>query len=488
MAWPSALVEHRQLGRTLIRTVFLLAIIAAITVLCRNLFHVNPATVGFAFLLAVLGVSAAWGLRYAVFLAIVATLAYNFFFLPPVGTFTIADPQNWVALAAFLVTGVFGSRLADNARKQAETAIHRRQELERLYAFSQRMLASDNVLGLLNAVPPQVVEVFGGVAAALLLLDRNKVYYSDVAAQAMIGRDDLQHVSARGEPSVDESKDICFMPLRVGLRPVGALGLIGTTLSCESMEAIASLVAIAIERAGAVEKLAHAEANRQSDRLRSLLLDSVTHDFRTPLTSIKASAQALVSDAHLNDSARTELLTVINEETDRLDRLVGEAAEMAQLDAQAVQLDLRPHRICEAVDAALEGARNVLARHTIDVQVSDSLPPLRMDLRRIEEVLAQLLDNAGKYAPPSTPITITSEVRDRSLITSVADRGPGIEGVDQGMIFERFYRGQGQRLSAPGTGMGLAIAKAIVEAHGGTIGVTSQIGRGSVFHFALPLI
>lgn len=480
-------INAQNAARTILRLLVSCLIVAAITFFCHRFFHVNPATVGFAFLLAVLAISAAWGLRHAVFLAGIATLAYNFFFLPPAGTFAIADPGNWIALGAFLLTAVIGSHLAHKARQEALKAIHRRRELERLYTFSQRMLASDNVLGLLNALPQQIVEVFGGEAAALLLLDRSKVYYSDLAAQAVITRDDLQHISARGAPSVDEAKGICYMPLRVGLRPVGAIAVLGNTLSRESLEAIASLVAIAIERAGAVEKLAHAEASRENERLRSLLLDSVTHDFRTPLTSIKASAQSLVSDARLDESARAELLTVINEETDRLDRLVGEAAEMAQLDAHAVQLDLGPHHIREAVDAAVEDAKNVVARHSLEVQVGDALPPVNMDVRRIEEVLAQLLDNAGKYAPPGTPITIMSEVRDRTLVTSVADRGPGIDGVDQGMIFERFYRGRGQRKSAPGTGMGLAIAKAIVEAHGGTIGVTSQIGRGSVFHFSLPI-
>jgi two-component system, OmpR family, sensor histidine kinase KdpD len=480
-------IDVQNAGRTILRLVVSFAIVAAITFFCHGFLHVNPATVGFAFLLAVLAISAAWGLRHAVFLAAIATLAYNFFFLPPAGTFAIADPQNWIALGAFLLTAVIGSHLAHKARQEALKAIHRRHELERLYTFSQRMLASDNVLGLVNALPQQVVEVFGGVAAAMLLLDGSKVYYSDVAAQAMITREDLQHISARGEPSVDSAKGICYMPLQVGLRPVGAIAVIGNTLSRESMEAISSLVAIAIERAAAVEKLAHAEATRENERLRSLLLDSVTHDFRTPLTSIKASAQSLMSDARLDESARAELLTVINEETDRLDRLVGEAAEMAQLDAHAVQLDLKPHHIREAVDAAVEEAKNVLGRHAVEVQVGHSLPPVNMDVRRIEEVLAQLLDNAGKYAPPGTPITIMSEVRDRALVTSVADRGPGIDGVDQSMIFERFYRASGQRKSAPGTGMGLAIAKAIVEAHGGDIGVTSQIGRGSVFHFSLPI-
>jgi len=200
-----------------------------------------------------------------------------------------------------------------------------------------------------------------------------------------------------------------------------------------------------------------------------------------------ASAQALTSGTALDNGSREELLAVINEESVRLNRLVGEAAEMAELDAHAVKLDLQPHAIREAVDGALENAKNALARHRLDVNVSNSLPRVRMDIRRIEEVLSRLLDNAGKYAPPGTPITITSEVKDRMLVTSVADRGPGIDGIDQGMIFERFYRGRGQRSTVQGTGMGLAIAKAIVEAHGGTIGVTSQIGSGSVLHFTLPL-
>jgi two-component system sensor histidine kinase KdpD len=181
------------------------------------------------------------------------------------------------------------------------------------------------------------------------------------------------------------------------------------------------------------------------------------------------------------------LLTVINEESDRLDRLVGEAAKMAQLDAHAVELDLRPHDIREAIDAALETNQNTLARHEVKVVLGDSLPRVKMDLRHTEEILSQLLDNAGKYSPRGTPITITAEVQGNMLVTSVADQGPGIDAIDQSMIFDKFYRGQEQRQNIQGTGMGLAIAKAIVEAHGGTISLTTQPGRGSVFSFTLPL-
>jgi len=466
------------------RYLYSCVLVAALVALCRFL-NANASTVGFAFLLAVLVVSTAWGLRCAIFLSVIATLAYNFFFLPPVGTLTIADPQNWIALFTFLLTAVIASQLAERARRETANANSRRRELEQLYAFSQQMLTADNVLGLVNTIPVKVVEIFGAEYAGMLSVHSKKVYYSDLRAQDFISSDDLQRVSNRGEPVID--KNIRIRPLRIGLRSVGALAVIGGDFSPESVEAIGSLVAIAIERAGAVEKLAHSEAGRESERLRSVLLDSVTHDFRTPLTAIKASAQSLLGDAQLDEASRRELLTVINEESDRLDRLVGEAAKMAQLDAHAVELDLQPHDIREAIDAALETNQNTLARHEVKLVLGDSLPRVKMDLRHTEEILSQLLDNAGKYSPRGTPITITAELQGNMLVTSVADQGPGIDAIDQSMIFDKFYRGQEQRQNVQGTGMGLAIAKAIVEAHGGTISLTTQPGRGSVFSFTLPL-
>jgi two-component system, OmpR family, sensor histidine kinase KdpD len=462
------------------------ALVAVVVAFCR-LLHANASTAGFSFLLAVLVVSAAWGLRFAIFLSILATLAYNFFFLPPIGKFTIADPQNWIALFTFSLTAIIASQLSERARRETVNATSRRRELEQLYTFTQHMLTADNVLGLVNAIPVKVVEIFGAEFSGMFSMHSKKIYYSDLLAQDLISGEDLQRVSDRGEPVSDSGKNLRIGPLRIGVRSVGALAVIGGDLSPESLEAIGSLVAIAIERAGAVEKLAHSEAGRESERLRSILLDSVTHDFRTPLTAIKASAQALLGDAQLDEAARKELLTIIDEESDRLDRLVGEAAQMAQLDAHAVELNLQPHHIGEAIDAALETNQNTLVRHKVQLNVSDSLPLVNMDLRRTEEILSQLLDNAGKYSPRGTPITITAEVQGDMLVTSVADQGPGIDSIDQSMVFDKFYRGRGQRQSVQGTGMGLAIAKAIVEAHGGTISLTTQPGRGSVFSFTLPL-
>ena len=464
----------------------------AVTVFAYHMvIRVNPTTVALTFLIGVLVVSANWGLQPAVFMALVATVAFNYYFLPPVGTLTIADPQNWVALFAFLVTAIIASQLAERARREAQRANERRGEAERLYKFSQQLLASDNVVELLNAIPQYIVESLGVKAAAIALPNRPDVYRSSSAIHDL-ELHDLQLVCLRGEPMrgearTDPEKRAVIMPLRMGVRVVGSVGVTGALLSRETLEAMSSLIAIAIERAGAIEKLGRAEASRESEQLRSALLDSVTHEFRTPLTAIKASATSLLSSAGLDAAQRLELLTVINEESDRLNRLVGEAAEMAQLDANQFELQWGAHPIQEAVQAALEKAKPALGRHPVEVRLPRDLPPARMDQGRITEVVTQLLENAAKYSPPESPIHVAGEVRNQMVMTSVADRGPGIDDFEQSLIFEKFYRGRDQRPRVQGTGMGLAIAKAIVEAHGGKIGVTSQPGHGSVFYFTLPV-
>ena len=476
----------RSLGQTVLRFVVCFAVVVSIVAVFRYLIHVNPTTVALTFLLAVLVISASWGLRYSVVTAVAATATFNYFFLPPVGTFTISDPQNWIALFAFLVTAIIASQLSERARRETLDATQRRHEVERLYAFSQHLLVAENVVGLLNALPQLVVESFGCESAALFVPGRSDIYRSSGTVNGL-DSERLRTSAARGEPVLDPDKGLRYIPLRMGVRSVGAIGVAGGELSRETLEAIGSLVAIAIERAGAVEKLGRTEAAREGEKLRSALLDSVTHEFRTPLTSIKASVTGLLSGGNLDESQRKELLTVIDEESDRLDHLVGEAAQMAQLDANQVELHREPHRIQEAMERAIEESKKPLTGHSVEVLVPDDLPALRFDLDRIKDVLNQLLENAGKYSPANTPIRVTAEKKDSHLIVSVADRGPGIDDFEQSLIFDKFYRGKDRRYSVQGTGMGLAIAKAIIEAHGGTIGVTSQVGHGSVFSFTLPL-
>jgi len=260
-------------------------VVLGITLLGRGIVHVNPTTTALAFLLGVLAISTFWGLRQAVFMAIIAALAFNYFFLPPVGTFTIADPQNWVAFFAFLATAVTASELSERAGREARKANERRQELERLYGFSQQLLSSDNAAELLNSIPRYIVDSFGVRAAAIFLSTRADIYRSGPAIDGLESRD-LQLCCLRGEPRIDSVNQLAFTPLSMGMRPVGSMGLSGSLLSRQTLDAIAGLIAIAIERAAAIEKLTRAEAARESEQLRSALLDSGTPEFRTPLTAI----------------------------------------------------------------------------------------------------------------------------------------------------------------------------------------------------------
>ena len=463
-----------------------LAIILIISVFYRHVLPVNPTTVALTFLLAILAVSTVWGIAVSVFMSIAAMLAFNFYFLPPVGTFTVADPQNWVALFAFLVVSVLASHLSTRARQQATHAAQRRREIEKLYAFSQGLLESGNVIQLLNRIPSQIVDIFEVGAAALLLAEKQKIYRSG----PVIPKLDLETLKAmviREEPLVDEANSLCFVPVRLGVRPIGSLGVSGSMLSRQTLEAVGTLIAVAIERARAIEQLGLTEAAREGERLRTALLDSVTHALRTPLTSIKASVTNLLSNASVTAQQRQELLTIINEETDRLNRLVGEAGEMARLDAGEVELRLESHPIEDVINAALSQCKLTLGDRVVRVQVPEGLPNVNVDLVRAREALVHLLENANQYSPADQPITITAEATPDFIVTSVADRGAGIDDLEQNLIFEKFYRGKDQRYLVQGTGMGLPIAKAIIEAHGGTMSLTSQRGQGSVFSFTLPV-
>jgi two-component system, OmpR family, sensor histidine kinase KdpD len=463
-----------------------LAIVMGISLFYRYVLPVNPTTVALTLLLAILAVSTVWGIAVAVFMSVTAMLAFNYNFLPPVGRFTVADPQNWVALFAFLVVSVLASHLSSRARQKAEDASARRREIEKLYAFSQGLLESGNVIQLLNRIPTQIVDIFEVGAAALLLAEKQKIYRSGPVIPKL-DLETLKAIVVRDEPLLDIPNSICFVPLRLGVRPIGSLGISGTMLSRQTLEALGTLIAVAIERARAIEQLGLTEAARESERLRTALLDSVTHALRTPLTSIKASVTNLISNGSLTDRQRAELLTIINEESDRLNRLVGEAAEMARLDAGEVELRIEMRPIDDVINSALAQSKASLGEREVRVQISPGLPRLRVDLGRAREALVHLIENANRYSPADQPITISAEASQDFVLTSVADRGAGIDDLEQSLIFEKFYRGKDQRYLVQGTGMGLPIAKAIIEAHGGSISLTSQRGHGSVFSFTLPI-
>jgi two-component system sensor histidine kinase KdpD len=477
---------QRKLTRSIVRYSISTAAAAVIVAVYFLRLHVNETTVALTFLIGILLVAANWGLRHSIYLSILSAAAFNFFFLPPVLTFTVGDGRNWVALFAFLVTGIVASQLAERARREAKISRRRQREAERLYEFSQQMLVTGNVIDLLNVLPQMIAATFNLTGAAIYLRDKDRIYrsspnYMDVTAS------ELRDAAFTRDHRYDEARAVTLVPILLGTRPIGAVGITGNRTSPEALDAVCGLAAIAIERAGAVETLTRVQASRESERLRNALLDSVAHELRTPLTSITAAVTTLRSEPSLNAEQGGEMLQVIEEEAARLDRLVGQAMEMAELDANDIKLDLRMHSVREAVDLALEAVQGPLKNHPLELRLPDTLPPVQMDLERIAKVLQHLLENAAKYSTEGSPIFVSAEVSRGQLVTSVADRGAGVDDLEKMMIFDKFYRGQGQRYRVQGTGMGLAIAKAIVEAHGGSIEVTSQPTQGSVFSFFLPL-
>jgi len=231
--------------------------------------------------------------------------------------------------------------------------------------------------------------------------------------------------------------------------------------------------------------MAGARKPSRNGQLRIALLDSVAHELRTPLTSIKASVTALLTNSELPLPQRSELLMVINEETDRMNKLVGEAVNVTQPSGR-VRLDLKSHAIEAIIDAARTDCRRLLDRRSLSVVLPAGLPPVRADLNCAKKALVQLLENAAKYSPNSEPIVITAELIGRFVAISVVDRGNGIDESERCLIFAKFYRGKRYRNVIHGTGMGLSIAKMIVRAHGGSLRVASQRGRGCIFSFTLP--
>jgi two-component system, OmpR family, sensor histidine kinase KdpD len=461
-------------------------IVLLITLFYARAVSVNTTTVGFTFLVAILGASTVWGLGVSSMMSVAATLAFDYFFLPPVGSLDIADPQDWVALFSFLVTAVLGSSLSARAHSRAAEANRRRQEVERLYALSQRLLGQRNLDELSPAIPRHIVESFGVDSAALFLSGKQKVHRAGIDVLEL--DDDRLRLTTMGEEARDEGQsDIWFAPLRLGENVIGSVGISGPPVSKETMGALAYLIAVTIERAGAIEHAAKMEAARESEQFKSVMLDAITHDFRTPLTCVKSSVTALLTDLEFDREQKKDLLVVIDEECDRIDQLLDKATAMARMESGEVKLNPAPHAIGELVSMALSDCKRVSRVRPIHCEVKHKELRVLADLPWATSVLVHLIVNAHLYSWPGQPITISTEMRDGFALLSVADRGPGIEKTEAAKIFEKFYRCKDQTIRTHGTGMGLPIARAIVEAHGGKIDVRSRFGHGSVFTFSLPL-
>ena len=459
-----------------------LALVGAIVAAYRFA-PVNNTTVALTLLLAILGISARWGLAEATLASVAAMLGFNFYFLPPVGKFTIQDPQNLVAFLAFLATAATASQLSARARRRAAEAEARRVETERLYALVRSLALAGNPRKTIREFLNRVVQEFGCRGAAFFYGATDEVLRTGAESEP-IADHDLRVAADVESASGEATGGWVASPVRLGMRSLGALGLVEPLPTAQTVRAIADLAAITIEKARAMEEASHAEAARQSELLKSALLDSLAHDIKTPLTSIKAAVTNLLGEAAAGDR---ELLTIIDEEADRLNQLAAEVVAMARIEAGKLHLEKREVAVDQIVTGALAEIEGLRKGRPIAIRAAADLPAVEADPELAQQVIKQFLENALKYSPEDSPLTVSAERKAGKIVIGVADRGEGIEEHERALIFDRFYRGREHRFQTKGTGMGLAIAKGIVEAHGERIWVESERRQGSVFYFTLAV-
>lgn len=455
---------------------------AAITI---GMLFVEPplesANVALLYLLAVLVTATAAGLGPGILASLISFLAFNFFFVPPLHTFHVDSPQNMLRLITFLVVAVIASGLAGYARTQAETVQLRAAEMAALYQLSQTISAQVDLDRILPVIAETTCRLLRVPACAILLYDADGRLYEHTA----VGQTDprLQAINAfmRDGPAV-------LGMLRVVERvPGGGLSADERRL----LDTLAGQARLAVDRARLVRQVAHGEALAESDRFKSALLSSISHDLRTPLTAIKGAASTLLADDVAWDAATQRgLAQTIDGEADRLNRIVGNLLDMSRIEAGALQPGRDWQDLAELIGPVLRRMAHQLEGRPVTVELAPDLPLVAINATLIDQVFTNLIENAVKYTPPGTPIVIAAHQRDGvgrpDLVVSVRDRGPGIPPDQLARVFDKFYRGQTPGGAPGGAGLGLAICKGIVEAHGGRIWAENCPDGGAAFVFTLP--
>jgi two-component system, OmpR family, sensor histidine kinase KdpD len=472
------------LARLSLRILVSVAGVAVVTITAHRFVPVNATTVGFVYLLLVLGIASTWGFIEAAIASLLATLLLNFFFFPPLGTLTIADPQNWVALFSFLATALIASRLSAKAERRAAEAIARRQDVEHLYTFSRSILLIDGSESFPKQLARTLAEAFG--MEAVVLYDRRTDQMYRGGPGECEGLDDqLREAALQGASFSDAQNKRLVTAIRLGSEPIAALALQGAGMPDSVVQGIANLVAIGLERARAQDLAHQVEAARRSEQLRTTVLDAMAHEFKTPLTSIKAATTALRAEPGQPQEARTELVAIADEEAERLRLLIDDSIEMARLDTEQIDLNREPVAVAELARDAAASLQPRIEGRQVQVACEERLPPLYLDRRLVRLAIRQVLDNALKYSPPGTPVQVRVAAAGGFQVIDITDQGKGIPPEEQERLFERFYRGASSKQQIPGSGLGLSIAYRILEAHGGALTVSSRPGE-TTFRMTLP--
>jgi len=455
-------------------------------------------------LTAIVGVAVRYGLWPSLLATVAASLGYNFFFLPPIYTFTITDPTNVAAFAIFALLSIVVSNLAARGQIQMTSARERVRSIESLYAFSRKLAGAGTLDDVLWATAHQVASMLkvrvvlllpedGSIAVKAGYPPEDTIEEADLAAAKWTWQSD--RVAGRDSDTLPGAKWL-FLPLRTGRGPVGVLGITkdapGPLLRTEQKRLLDALIdqgALAIERVHLVEDIDRVRRNVETERLRSALLTSISHDLKTPLAAVLGAAGALRDlPKSFDEDAKADLLATIIDESERLNRFIANLLDMTRLESGAVMPNSTLHDIGEIVGSALERASKILAKHRVEVEISPELPMVMVDGVLLEQVLFNLLDNAAKYAPAGTRIGIRSRRVEGSVRLKVRDEGDGIAPAEEERIFDKFYRARKADRVRAGTGLGLAISRGFIEAMGGTITATNRRDRsGAVFTIDLPI-
>ena len=460
----------------------------AMVTLVLSIARVNQTAAGLVFLTTVVWFATRSGLQRSLYVALLCAVSFDYFFLPPLHTLQLAGPQQWIEILSFAVSCVIVGRLAERARSQTRNAEQRREDVERLYTLSQEMMLHEDAAHLIHDLPRLVERSFALQGVILFVRDEDQFHASipEVPAAVQAGLRAL--MEGHGNSAAGQEGEYSSLALMLGLKPIGALAWRPDKLSREVATAVGAQVAIALARSQAIETYTRIEAAREGERLRTALIDSLTHELRTPLTSIRAAATTLVQEDGLDDAGRRDLAALVDEESARLDKLIGDAVEMAEIDANVVQVNSTPQHARTLLEHVVDESHAILAKHRVMVTIEPPDAPAWFDPHLLGRVFRHLVENAARYTPAGGRITLTSRRCDGRLEFSVEDNGPGIDSSDLPLIFEKFYRGRKSAAGGKGTGMGLAIARAILAAHGGEISVSSQTGQGTTFRFWVPLV
>ena len=445
--------------------------------------HVNHTTVALSLVLLIVGVAMRWGWVEALATSLAGGVGFDYFFIPPHG-FRLETSEDWVTLGAFLLTAITTGQLSARAARNRAEAERRRDEMERLYRLGNALLDDENTEDTYERLPKHIMEIFQARTAIFLDRQRDRIFQSG-PAESHISRERLQKVAAAGN-SVFATPECCIVPIRRGGSLVGSLGLAGVSLSPTIAEAIAERVGVALAKAYTAQESVAAELARRAENLKSAVLDALAHEIKGPLATVKVSVSTLLSQQPGDAAQQHELLAIIDEESDRIERWIDDAIQVSRSHAGQLRLKKKTNSIQQVAEEALEGLGPLAAGRPIEVRIPKSLPSAAFDAEMIEKVIRLLLDNALKYSPPGSPIAVSADFTGAEIVLSVEDHGSGVPESEKERIFESYYRGSNGIQAAPGTGLGLASARCIMQAHGGEIWVTSAPVSGSVFHISLP--